>query len=1079
SLYPYGMEGNDRGYVERKVDFNSPLFKPEIGFPLGKTLHDSLYFTDDGQIIFPSTDNYVPSNPNPPPHGFGGQESLPMVAAFWDDADFSQGVGTTWYQEYLTLGSTQNALVRDVEAKIERYMKTSYTAKWTLKVTWEDAPAYPSQRNDTRTNTYQAVLTTDGNQSFALLLYQDGGMRWDFTKLAASNVLIGFSSGDGYAENNELIQKPPADAGCVAQHRLCCWLVAPPGLRGLWIYKLDSRPRVNYRLRCLTWLAAQPEPSSWNGELLPCPCSRSQAELDPRYRQSRGVWCPCMGKGEARWPVAVAGSVSEGPGSLSSTHPPSSADGELEAFDWCCQRVGKPLLCTRFAEKRPRASCEGYVPPAPGDAFGDPHITTLDGLTYTFNGLGDFVLLMASDARTSFILQGRTAQTGAAQATNFVAFAAQYISTNTTVVEWTLGRQGDIQLLINYKPVLFSYSKDMEAEVYYSPSVLVVNGSSITAVFDGAVAISVLATSGMLSVVCSLPDRYLNATKGLLGVWDHNSADDFQMLNGTSISTNSSEEEIFSYGMTWAAGENSLFAEPLAALVMNFTPVFLSQLRQENESQYQLAASQCHGSRECIYDMLSTGDVALGLATQSLADDFQQKKTMLNTFPPVITGDASLTAYRMDRVTRQYQVEGTGARFVPHTSLELNITENGTLTWEPTSTAPFTVSLEAVGTNNLSAILLLSFTLCNCSRSHQCDYNDTSTVGSSSLQLAGCKCDDGYSGRFCQDLPDPCARGCFPGVSCHPRAGCGPCPAGLAGDGTHCAGCMAACGSRTCPEGFCSNGGQCHLDAATCTPTCLCPPAFTDRHCLVAGGDFQPPASPDLPRRSVRLQLRTLQNVTDGEVNRTVTSILASLEIKAFRSNTNITHTCLQICLQALSSSCFHCRDVFTFAVVSEFAYDSTSTVIHYLNEELTGAITGAFNRPPQRRRRATAARVAFERLHGDNVTDLVKLTVPELRRYFPCGLSGYEGYQLDYTASVGFLCVSPCSTGYCQHSGHCQHLPDGPVCSCTSFSIFSPSGKRCDQLAISLGAFLGILLGALALLALLLTSACLVTRRW
>jgi len=63
---------------------------------------------------------------------------------------------------------------------------------------------------------------------------------------------------------------------------------------------------------------------------------------------------------------------------------------------------------------------------------------------------------------------------------------------------------------------------------------------------------------------------------------------------------------------------------------MNFTPIFLSWLRQVNESQYQLAASQCRGSKECIYDALSTGDVALGLATQSLAADFQQKKTVLS-----------------------------------------------------------------------------------------------------------------------------------------------------------------------------------------------------------------------------------------------------------------------------------------------------------------------------------------------------------------------------------------------------------------------------------------------------------------
>ncbi|XP_035168021.1 nascent polypeptide-associated complex subunit alpha, muscle-specific form-like, partial [Oxyura jamaicensis] len=43
SLYPFGAEGGDREWVRRTVDFNSPLFKPEIGFPFGKALRDSLY----------------------------------------------------------------------------------------------------------------------------------------------------------------------------------------------------------------------------------------------------------------------------------------------------------------------------------------------------------------------------------------------------------------------------------------------------------------------------------------------------------------------------------------------------------------------------------------------------------------------------------------------------------------------------------------------------------------------------------------------------------------------------------------------------------------------------------------------------------------------------------------------------------------------------------------------------------------------------------------------------------------------------------------------------------------------------
>lgn len=67
----------------------------------------------------------------------------------------------------------------------------------------------------------------------------------------------------------------------------------------------------------------------------------------------------------------------------------------------------------------------------------------------------------------------------------------------------------------------------------------------------------------------------------------------------------------------------------------------------------------------------------------------------LDAFPPVITGDASLTAFRTERVRRQYRAVGVGARFVPHLSPELNISgkegEMGQLGWDgrTLATQPF------------------------------------------------------------------------------------------------------------------------------------------------------------------------------------------------------------------------------------------------------------------------------------------------------------------------------------------------------------------------------------------------------
>uniref|UniRef100_G1N772 Mucin-4 n=1 Tax=Meleagris gallopavo TaxID=9103 RepID=G1N772_MELGA len=1015
SLYPFGAVEGDTECIQRTVDFNSPLLKPEIGFPLGKALRDTLYFTDNGQIIFPPTDSHVPSSPHPPSQGFSGHEALPTVAAFWDDADFSHGVGTTWYQVRV-IGHLQ---------AIQKYMQVPYSAKWTLKVTWEKAPPYPSQLDDT--NTYQAVLSTDGSLSFALLLYQDGGMRWDYARLAAKDALIGFSSGDGYAQNSELTEEPPAVRYRPDQHRSSGTGTAPG--------ETFNPLQVNYRLQCLTWLQEQPSPSTWSMELPPCPCSRPQAELDPRYRRSRsadrmgaGVRCVYRGMGflegwqERFW------------------------NGELEAFEWCCRHVGKPHFCTRYSEKRPRAGCEGYVPPTPANAFGDPHVTTLDGLTYTFNALGDFMLLLASDAHTSFVLQGRMARTSTAQATNFMAFIAQYTSnTTTTVGNAPLSELKDIisDLRLVWVPSVSSFA-DMDAEVYYSPSVLLVNTSSITAVFDGTISISVSANSGMLSAVCSLLEQYYNGTRGLLGVWNHNPADDFQMPNGTNIPVNSSEEDIFSYGMTC---KSELGNQP----VRTFNPIFLSQLRQENKTQYQLAASQCHGCRECIYDMLSTGDVALGLATQSLVEDYQKRKAALGKWG---VGNWEEPSFRTEQVTRQYRATGPGVHFVPHVSPELNISEDGMLTWEPRGTAPLSITLQAVSPHLPPALLQLSFTLCSCRSIQQCDYSITTTIASSSLQVA--KCDDGYWGSFCQHAPDPCAQGCFPGVGCDPQTGCDPCPPGLTGDGRHCAGdglgCGTACRSHSCPEGFCSNGGRCRLHPPSCTPTCECPPAFTDRHCVVAGGDFQPLAN--LPQRSVLLWVRAMQSATAEEVNATV------------RSGGGRAVACGWV------GRCSRTIDGLTFAVVSKFTYNSSSFVIQFLNEELTAAITTAFN--GQRARREVGAPSGDAAPSPHAWTHPSAVSVPELQHYFSCTLYGYEGYQLDYVGTSGLTCISPCKKGYCQHGGHCQHLPEGPTCSCVPFSIFSPGGAHCEQLAVSLAAFISIMVGALALLCLLLSTACL-----
>ncbi|XP_013368821.1 PREDICTED: mucin-4 [Chinchilla lanigera] len=1091
SLFPYGTSEGDQRFVERTVDFTSQLFRIKIGFPLGSSLWDSFYFTDNGQIFFPESDNHILAYPNPPPGGFTGQHTVATVAPFWDNADFSSHGGTIFYQEYETLYNEYNRLVRQVETMIKKFTSSqNYRAKWTLKVTWVNVSAYPALQAS-GTNTYQAILSTDGSRSYALFLYQSTGMQWDVALHSGNPVLMGFSSGDGYFENSPLMSRSLWE-----KYRPDQFLDPKLGVRGLQIYRLHREEKPNFRLRCLQRLSSLRP--SWTRRPIFCPCSWQQGRWDLRFQPIRtgrrgphgqhlcsfsswrgGVCCSYGPWGEFRegWSV-------QSPKLL------ELLDRELETQNWCCRWNDKPSFCALYHARRPRVGCAAYRPPRPAWMFGDPHIFTLDGANFTFNGLGDFLLVQAQDGSSSFLLQGRTAQTGSASATNFIAFAAQYKAhgLDPITVRFLLWPNDTVCVLHNNQSVTFETSREEAegTEMFSAPGVLLArNGSLVSASFDSTVTVSVTALSNILHASASLPEEYWDHTEGLLGVWNDNPEDDFRMPNGSSVPHSSSEETLFHYGMTWALNGTGLLGTRSDPLPSNFTPVFFSQLRA-NKS----LASGCDGDAQCIYDTMATGDPHTGLHTRALFRAYQLMNTTLNQFPPSINGSHVIEAYKDQTSTFQWTSDSANITFKlqgTNTSFQ-HFENNGTLLWTPKSPEPVTLEILARDPRTgLLSVLQPKVVACFCNATSQCLYSETRRVGNSSLEEASCRCNSDTFGRHCERSKDPCDEPCFPKVQCTPGAGCGACPLNMAGDGRHCAapvGLLTAapstallCQNQSCPTNYCYNRGHCYISLVQgCQPACTCPPAFTDARCFLAGNAFVPSILEELPLRTIQLSLHEEESAEKEDVNASVAYKLGHLDVRAFLRNSRVERGQSTEALPSGRHSIQH------WTVVSEFEYHPRGPVIHFLNNQLLNAVVSAFL--PQargvRQRRSTEARtnVTFQPISREDVLDIrAPLNSNNLSLYFKC--DGYEGYRLVYSPENGVTCVSPCSEGYCRHGGQCQHLPDGPNCSCQSFSIYTSWGKRCEHLSLKLDAFFGILFGSLGALLLLGVVVWVALRLW
>ena len=185
--------------------------------------------------------------------------------------------------------------------------------------------------------------------------------------------------------------------------------------------------------------------------------------------------------------------------------------------------------------------------------WGDPHLVTLDGFKYTFNGKGEFIVVETMDK--GFTLQGRMVEPQTRNDSNqttrsgtvFGAFVAKESDSDT--VQFELNQQG-LVALVNGETVDFGM---LLSQKFANVTVSDKGNSTLSADFTSGTSIQVTERNGIISdILVTVPNEYFNKTRGLLGQFNRDSSDDLRPANSSvPLPLNSSLEMIhYQFGLT-------------------------------------------------------------------------------------------------------------------------------------------------------------------------------------------------------------------------------------------------------------------------------------------------------------------------------------------------------------------------------------------------------------------------------------------------------------------------------------------------------------------------------------------------